>query len=376
MRIAVDARQIYRRERRGIGKTLVQLYSALARRRPGWRFQLLHQDAVAVPQVADAANVTPIRLDFPGLSRFNGWERVVLPALAWTARADVLHAPANTGPRHSRVPVVLTVHDLIPVEMTPTAPDTVAWLAKVKRATGRARQVLTVSEYSKAQLVEVLGLAPGKVTVAPWAPDPELVRVTDPETLGRMRGKLGLRPGERYVFGFGAADPRKNTDRLIRAFAGLPAAVKNEVRLVLVGIQPSALVAFRNLADSLDLGERCLLHGFTPEGDLPGLLSGAAVLGFPSRTEGFGLPILDAFVCGAAVLTGNRSSLPEVAGDAALLVDPDDDDAVRDGLRNLLTDEGLRTELVRRGFDRVAQFGWDRTADAVAGVFERAAGKA
>ena len=376
MRIAVDARQIYRRERRGIGKTLVQLYSTLARRRPEWRFRLLHQDAVSVPQVTATPNVTPVRVDLPGLNRFDAWEQALLPVLAWAGRADVLHAPANTGPRTSVVPVVLTVHDLIPVELAPTAPDTLAWLAKVRRAAGRARRVVTVSEYSKSQLVGLLGLAPGKVAVVPWAADPELVRVTDPTALDLVRAKFGLRPGERYVFGFGAADPRKNTDRLIRAFAGLPAGVKNEVRLVLVGIQPQALGAFRNLADGLGLGERCLLHGFTAEADLPGLLSGAAVLGFPSRTEGFGLPILDAFVCGVAVLTGDRSSLPEVAGDAALLVDAGDDGAVRDGLLNLLTDENLRTDLVRRGFARAGLYSWDRTAEAVAAVFEAVAGGA
>ena len=373
LRVAVDARQVFRAQRRGIGKTLIDLYAKLAERRPAWRFTLLYQQAEAVPRLAAFANLAAARIDFAGLNRFDLWERAVLPVAALAARADVLHAPANTGPRRSGVPVVVHIHDLIPLDAAPGAAETHVWLGRVRRVAAGARHILTPSAYSKARLVEVLGVPAAKVTVNPWAPDLAIRRVEDPAELNAVRARYGLAANEPYVFGFGAADARKNTAGLVRAYARLPAGLRRDFRLLLVGIQAEALPGFRALAAGLGLGDRALFHGYMPDEDLSGVLSGAAVLGFPSRNEGFGLPILDAFVCGTPVLTGNRTSLPEVAGDAAVLVDPDDDDALADGLRRLLSDAGLRRDLQARGFERSRLFTWERTADAVAGVFERVA---
>jgi alpha-1,3-rhamnosyl/mannosyltransferase len=374
MRIAVDARQVYRPHRRGTGKNLIDLYETLAARRPGWSFTMIHRDDVPDPPLAGLPNVHRKRVDIPGGDRFNLWEQVRLPAAAWASGADVLHAPANTGPAVPLTRMVVTVHDLIPLEITPDSPDTHRWVRQVKTAARAARRVITPSEYSKGRIVEVLGVPADRVTVIPWAPDRRLRRVDDPAELDRVRAKYGLRTGERYVFGFGAADPRKNTARLIEAFAGLPAGVRAEFRLLLVGVQGPALADFRTLAEAHGAADRVVVHGFADEADVPALLSGAAVLAFPSRSEGFGLPLLDAFVCRAAVLAGDRTSLPEVAGDAAVLVNPDDTEAVRDGLRRLLEDEALRAELIARGAERVTGYTWERVADAAAGVFEAAAG--
>ena len=374
IRIALDARQVFRAQPRGIGKTLIDLYAKLAERRPEWSFTMLHQQDEAVPRLAAIANVTRSRIDFAGLSRLGLWEQAVLPVAALAARADVLHSPANTGPRRSGVPGVVNIHDLIPLDMAPDAAETRDWLRRVRRVAGRARHILTGSEYTKGRLVEVLGVPADKVTVNYWAPDQAVRRVEDPAVLDAARGRYGLAPGEQYAFGFGAADARKNTAGLVRAYARLPDALRREFRLLLVGIQPEALGGFRELAAGLGLGGRALFHGYVPEADIPALLSGAAVLGFPSRSEGFGLPILDAFVCGSPVLTGNRTSLPEVAGDAAVLIDPDDADDLADGLRRVLSDEALRRDLRARGFARIKHFTWERTADTVAGVFERVAG--
>src|SRR5581483_6679005 len=125
------------------------------------------------------------------------------------------------------------------------------------------------------------------------------------------------------------------------AYAGIVPALRKEHRLLLVGIQEQALLEFRAIADQFGVAGQVVLHGFADEADIPALLSGATVLCFPSRSEGFGLPILDAFVCRTAVLTSNRTSLPEVAGDAAILVDPDDVESIRDGLARMLSDQEL-----------------------------------
>jgi glycosyltransferase involved in cell wall biosynthesis len=328
------------------------------------------EDAPDAP-LAGRPNVRRLRVSIPGADRFNLWEQVRLPVAALTSGADVLHAPFNTGPRLPLAPMVLTLHDLIPLEISPDAPDTRRWLRRVRAAVRAARCVVTPSEYSKRQIVERLAVAPEKVTVNYWAPDRGTRRVADPDELDRVRRKYGLRPGERYAFGFGASDPRKNTCRLIEAYAGLPAGLSAEVRLLLVGIQEPSLTEFRALAGRLGVGDRAVLHGFADEADLPVLLSGSDALCYPSRSEGFGLPVLDAFACEAAVLAANRTSLPEVAGDAAVLVDPDEVDSIRDGLARLLSDNDLRRRLVANGRERLQLFSWERCADTIAQVFVR-----
>ena len=373
MRIVVDARQVFRPQRRGIGKTLINLYATLAVRRPAWHFLLLHQTEATVTQLEGLRNLTRSRIDFFGLNRFELWEQAILPMCALATRADILHSPANTGPKRSSVPVVVNIHDLIPYELAPETAEAQLWLFRVRQIAERAKHILTGSEYSKQRLMEVLNTPADKITVNPWAPDRNTRHITDPVELGVIRVKYGLHPAEPYAFGFGASDPRKNTAKLIRAYANLPTSVRATYRLLLVGIQDEALPQFRKQADEAGLGDRVVLHGFIEESDISGLLSGARLLCFPSRYEGFGLPILDAFVCRTPVLTGNRTSLPEVAGDAAVLLDPDDDDALRDGLLSLLTNEPLRQELIARGVVRSQLFTWERTADRVAKVFETVA---
>jgi glycosyltransferase involved in cell wall biosynthesis len=374
IRIAVDARTVYRACRRGTGKNLIDLYRNLARLRPGWRFVLFHQLAAPEDPFAGAGRVERRQIDIRGGDRLNLWEQVRLPLAARLTGADVLHCPANTGARWSPVPLVLTVHDLIPLEMDPDSATARRWGAKVAAAARRARRVLTPSQYSKEQLVRRLGVSPSKVRVNYWAPDGACRRVADPAAWNRARRRYGLPDDQPYVLGFGAEDPRKNTRRILEAWAGLPARLRATFALLLVGIQETVLAEYRRLAAELSLTPDCSLQGFAGEQDLPALMSGAAALCYPSLSEGFGLPILDAFTCGTAVLTSNVTSLPEVAGDAAVLVNPRSASAIRAGLEQLLGDERLRADLVARGSERVKEFTWDRTAATAAATLEEAVG--
>jgi len=374
LRIVVDARQVFRPQRRGIGKTLINLYTTLAELRPHWNFLLVHQFETAVPQLDPLRNLGKKRIDFCGLNRFDLWEQAVLPIAASAARADILHAPANTGPKRSAVPVVVNIHDLIPLETAPNTEETRLWLARVKLISERSRHILTGSEYSKRKLVEVLGTPADKITVNAWAPDKSVVRIEDPAAIAAAKARCGLHPSEAYLFAFGASDPRKNTAGLLQAYATLPAGVRREFRLLIVGIQEASLPEFQSLAAALGIEDAVRLCGFSPEEDVAPLLSGAAVLCFASKYEGFGLPILDAFTCGTPLLAGNRTSLPEVGGDAAHYIDPYDLDSFRDGLLTMLTDEAYRCTLSARGLERGRLFTWERTAETVARVFESAAG--
>ena len=358
--IAVDGRQAYRADRRGMGNVLVSVLREVARQRPHWRFRLFHQTPAAADPFADLPNVSRKRIDIPAGDRLDLWERIRLPAAAAVSRADLLFSPANTGPGRATVPRAVIVHDLIPLELDPDSAATRDWLRRVGRAARRAAVVLTASEHSKAGIVERFGIPPERVTVLRWSTD--LTRETDGGRLATAKAKYGLHADDRYAFGFAAADPRKNTRRLLEAFAGVP----GDARLLLVGVQGPSLDEFRRLADP-----RVVLHGFADAPDLPALLSGADALAFPSRSEGFGLPILDGFACGTPVLAGNRTSLPEVAGGAAVLVDPDSTEAIRDGLARLLGDGELRADLTAKGFERLKLFNWADSARTVAETFER-----
>jgi glycosyltransferase involved in cell wall biosynthesis len=372
MRIAIDARTVYNACRRGTGKTLIDLYRWMAKIRPGWRFLMFRRNQESDDPFTGLPNVENRVIEVKG-DRLNLWEQFRLPWAAWTARCNVLHCPANTAPCHPLAPMVLTVHDLIPLETAPEAPETRLWERRVRTAVRKARHVLTPSAYSKRQLIGRLDVPQEKVTVNPWAPDSKLRRVTDAGELSRVRRKYGLSPNEPYVFGFGADDPRKNTRRQIEAWKALPSSLQNHYVLLLVGIQEPALSRFREQVNGEPKTGRILLHGFAHEDDLSALLSGSTALSYPSLSEGFGLPVLDAFACETAVLTSSTTSLPEVAGEAAVLVDPTDARSIRDGLMRLLGDEEFRGGLIARGRERLHSFTWEYCAERAAQVLEQVA---
>ena len=371
MRVVIDARTVYSGVRRGTGKNLVDLYRTMARLRPGWTFYMLHRQNVAVDDpFAECANVHAEVVEMKG-DRWNLWEQVRLPVAAVARRASALHSPANTAPAVPMVPLVMTVHDLIPLESDDTAAAR-AWRANVSAAAQRARRILTPSSYTRTLLTERLAIPPEKIVVNHWAPDNGCRRVDDPGEITRVRTRYGLGQDERYVFGFGAADPRKNTPRLIEAWAGLPRSLRAQLGLVVGGLQGSALADATRQAAALAPDGGWHVSGFVPEADLPALLTGATLLCYPSLSEGFGLPVLDAFACGTPVVTSNTTALPEVAGDAAVLVDPADVAAIRDGIARVANDPAVQDLLRIRGHERLKEFSWERCAETAAVALEEA----
>jgi alpha-1,3-rhamnosyl/mannosyltransferase len=287
--------------------------------------------------------------------------------------ADVLYCPANTGPRWPLRPTVLTVYDLIPLELDPGNPASAAWGRKVARAARAARRVHTASEHTAGQLTAILVVPARKIEMIPIAADPRFAPVTDAALLAAVRAKYGVPADRPFVLGFGAADPRKNTRRVLEAWARLAPGLRERFFLLLVGIQDAAMPPLRQLAaDALPPGGGHL-HGFADEDDLPALLSAADVLCYPSLAEGFGLPVLEAFGCGTAVVTSNTTSIPEVAGDAAVLVDPTDTAALTRALHEILSDDRLRAQLAERGRARAGAFDWAGIADRIAELFAGAA---
>jgi glycosyltransferase involved in cell wall biosynthesis len=367
--IVVDARTAFQTVRRGIGKSLVELYRHLAVLRPDWRFAMFHRGADGDAPFAGLSNVENRQIEMPG-DRWALWQRARLPFAARMARADVLHCPANTGPRWPLVPMLLTIHDLIPLQAEFVTEASRKWGRNVAIAAHKARSITTPSEYSKSQIASTFGIPAEKIAVHHWGPNPLCKPIVDPAKLARIKHGYGVGQDRKYALAFGGEDPRKNTERVIRAWACLPSRLRAECSLVVVGVQEPLLARLRQQCAADGLSQSCAMHGYVSENDLSDLLGGASLLCYPSLSEGFGLPVLDAFACETAVVTSKVTSIPEIAGDAAYYVDPRSEREIADAMRLLLQDSATRAELVEKGKQRLTMFSWRRCAEEFGAALE------
>ena len=303
------------------------------------------------------ASVKPLRLTA---------ELALLPRVARAERVDLLHSLGTTTPLHGAFTRVVTVHDLIYHHYPGTFPRAARLGLEllVPRGARRAARVQVSSHATKAEVVDVLGLDPARVDVVHLGLGME--RAADPTPADTLRAAHGLGDAP-LVLSIAAALPHKNLDRLLRAFARVPDTV-----LVLVGHAGRDTERLRALARSLGIEERVRLTGWVSDADLEGFYGAAAAFVYPSLHEGFGLPVLEAMRRGVPVACADATSLPEVAGDAALLFDPRAEDAIAAALRELLAHGPEVAARVDRGRARAAQFGWDRTARAALASYERA----
>jgi glycosyltransferase involved in cell wall biosynthesis len=376
-RIGLDARSIFMPRPRGTGRNLLDAYRLIPSLRPAWQFTLYHQRDVPCEVSQGFPNVRTRRIDIPG-DRLDLWFQVRLPAAAWRDGVDLLHLPANAAPRRAPVPLVVTVHDLMPLtDVGGCSPvQQRAFRRGVERTVRDAVHIISPSQATCDELHDRFGVDLERVTVIPWAPDRAIataVGATDGSTMqgriARVRAHYGLE--QDWLISFGGSSPRKNTRGLLDGFARVVRALRDQVQLVVVGCEPASLRAeLEEWARALGVRADCRLLGFVPHEDLPGLLSGARALAMPSLCEGFGLPILDAFACGTPVLTSDLSSMPEVAGEAAIYCDPHSPLSIADGLTRLL--DGACVERLRAaGYERLREFSWERTARLMCEVYER-----
>ena len=288
---------------------------------------------------------------------------------------DLLHVQ-YTAPPFAPCPVVATVHDLS-FEHLPETFKRRSWMQlrlTVRRTARRAAHVITPSESTRRDIVTTYAIRPERVSVIPLAAAEHFRPVTDKEELARALARYGIR-GE-YVLAVGSIQPRKNLARLVAAYADLrrKRPRSNLPQLVLVGRQAWLYGETLRAVEDEGVRDSTILTGYVSEPDLPALYSGALCFAYPSYFEGFGLPPLEAMRCGTPVITGNLTSLPEVVGDAGLLVDPFDTGALASALARLLDDAHLRAELRARSLARARLFDWRETARRTLEVYRSIGG--
>ncbi|HEY0405172.1 MAG TPA: glycosyltransferase family 1 protein [Pyrinomonadaceae bacterium] len=288
---------------------------------------------------------------------------------------DLLHVQ-YTAPPLAPCPVVATIHDLSfeHLPLTFKRRSRMQLRLTVRRTARAAARIITSSDYSSSDIVQTYGIAPERVSVTPLAAPAHFAPVTDARELRRAREQHKL-AGD-YVLAVGSIQPRKNLPRLIAAYALLrrERATEGLPRLVIVGKRAWLYGETLRAVEAHGLHNFVTFTGYVSSTDLPALYTGALCFVYPSYFEGFGLPPLEAMQCGTAVIAGDRTSLPEVLGEAGLLVDPFDERAIAAGIGRLIDDEGLRAELRRRGLERARLFNWRRTARLTVAAYERAVG--
>jgi glycosyltransferase involved in cell wall biosynthesis len=266
----------------------------------------------------------------------------------------VFFSPGYTPPLWSRIPYVFTMHDLnhIDVKENTTHLKRQFYEHVLKPGCKRAAKILTVSEFSRQRIIEWSGVCEDKVVTVGNGVDKDF----SPEG-------VKWRPGFRYLFHIGNQKPHKNVHRMLEAFAcsGLP----RDIKLVMVGVQD---METRQLADQMGIGRSVISVGSVSDNELPAYYRGAEALIFPSTYEGFGLPVIEAMACGTPVVTSNTASLPEIAGDAAILVDPTDVSDIRVGIRRIVCDKRLHQQLRERGLVRAKHYSWETVAKQVHSV--------
>jgi glycosyltransferase involved in cell wall biosynthesis len=286
---------------------------------------------------------------------------------------DLLHVQ-YTSPPFSPCPVVATIHDLSFEHLPQTfnRRSRIQLRLTVRRTARSASHIIVPSEHTRRDIIETYNIGSERVSVTPLAAPESFAPVEDEREVRRVRELYKIR-GD-YILTVGSIQPRKNLARLISTYAALRRARPhaNLPQLVLVGKRAWLYGETLSAIEEFGIRDLTILAGYVPESDLPALYTGALCFVYPSYFEGFGLPPLEAMQCGAPVIAGNETSLPEVVGDAGLLVDPFDVEALATALARMIDDSDLRARLRHKGLERAKHFSWRETARLTLQAYERA----
>ena len=370
VRIAIDARKW---RDYGIGTYIRNLVRHMARLDRTTEYVLIVQPA----DIEIAAELGENFRTVPDWSRnYSVREQFTVPLDLRRERIDLFHAPHYVLPPLTPCKSVVTIHDCIHLRFPQYLPNRLAYVyarSSLWMATHRAARVLTVSETSKRDILRYFNVPEKKIDVIYNAIDERLGEAPTAAEVDQVRERYQL--NDPFILYAGNIKPHKNLERLIEAFHRMRRGPLEHTKLLIIGDEISKYATLRRTVHRLKLHKHVRFFGFVPDKTLASLYRLASVFVFPSLYEGFGLPPLEAMAAGTPVITSNVSSLPEVVGEAAILIDPYDLDAIADAMRRVLTDEALRLDLRTRGLARVKEFSWDRSISRVREIYGEVLGR-
>jgi glycosyltransferase involved in cell wall biosynthesis len=368
MRIGIEVQRLFRKQKFGIETSSLQLIKKLQQRYPECQFVIYAKDDHDKECLKHSGNVISKTLSG---KLFFDFEQVFLPIAAKVDQVDLLHCTGNTTPYFSSVPVVQTLHDVIfmdPISTRDTLYQQVGNYYRrkvVPMVTPRSNAVITVSHYEKKRILERIRIDENKIKVIYNGIDETRFKVNN-DTSNLVEIKERYKLPQKFILFLGNTSARKNGLRVIEAYAKYASQTENPLPIVTPGL-PSAFIsdhlAYINQVDKYKL---FISPGYVRDEDLSMLYSLSTVFLYPSLSEGFGMPLVE-----APVISSNTSCLPEIAGNAAVLVEPTNVDAITEAIIELTTNETLRLDKITDGLVNARRFSWDRTADQVFEVYER-----
>jgi glycosyltransferase involved in cell wall biosynthesis len=371
MRIGIEAQRLFRPHKHGMDRVALELIlnlQVIDKVNDYFIFVKPDQDTTAI---ASTTNFKVVEI--PG-GPYPLWEQFKLPRVAKSYNCDILHCTSNTAPYSKKTPLITTLHDIIYMEgsllkLLMTKASLYQKLGNlyrriiVSKVVRNSRCLITVSNFERENIIKYFKLKNKDIrTVHNGVGEKFTINIDDDHT---ARVKIKYELPENYILHIANKDPRKNTKKVLLAFNEYVKRTTNNHKLLMLGCKDADLKIMLSDLGARDLYEHIILTGYVSDEDLPALYQLSQLFLFPSLREGFGIPIIEAMACGVPVITSNTSSMPEVAGDAAHLIDPNKTEDIYKGMLKILSDDTYKNELSQRGLIQSKQFSWNRMASQV-----------
>ena len=379
MKIAIEGQRLFRLKKHGMDMVALELVKNLQlidKENEYVVFVKPDEDDECIPK---ADNFEIVALE-GGAYPF--WEQQALPNAVKEYGCDILHCTSNTAPLKSPVPMIVTLHDIIYLESVSIFKKGGTWYQKmgnmyrrfvVPKVVDRSDKIITVSNFEKNRIKSFFGFpdSDDRLVAVYNGVSEHFKPITDTKTLSVVKEKYSL--PENFMFFLGNTDPKKNTKGVLKAFSDYLKAGHEPINLVMLDYDRDALNKLL-----VEIGDKSLINhihltGYVVNTDLPAIYSLCRVFLYPSLRESFGIPMLEAMRCGVPVITSNTSSMPEVAGDAALFVDPYKPEQITEAIILMLQDKKIRQEYIQKGLIRAAEFSWKSMAQDVLKLYEEIA---
>lgn len=368
MKIAIEGQRLFRTKKHGMDMVVLELINELQKIDHENEYVVFVKPDEDTETLKNTANFKIVEL---AGGPYPIWEQFALPKAAKKEGCDILHCTSNTAPINPGMPLIVTLHDIIYLEGISIFKKGGTWYQKfgnmyrryvVPIVVKKSDKIITVSKFERNRIKEFFGLPQlDQSLVAIYNGVTEhFAPVTDKAELKRVKEKYKL--PDRYFFFLGNTDPKKNTPGVLKAFSDYLKKTKEDVYLVMLDFEKQSLNNILNDINAPELIDRIILTGYVINSDLPSIYNQCEIFLYPSLRESFGIPMLEAMRCGVPVITSSTSSMPEVSGDAAYIVDPYKPEEITNAIIEINSNKQLRDNLVKKGLKQAEKFSWKNMA--------------